>query len=199
MTFQKGHKAFKGTEATRFQKGNIPWNKGKAFPAIQGKNNPNWKGGLAHCVDCNKQLSGYTSTYCNKCKGKVISEKKKGKYFGGTPWNKGKKLGPNPEHSKRMIGKLAGNKHPNWKGGITPTHFKIRNSLKYKEWRTYVFERDNYTCQDCGQHGGWLEAHHKKSFAKFPKDRFDIDNGITYCRPCHAKNDIYRNRTMEKI
>lgn len=63
----------------------------------------------------------------------------------------------------------------------------IRNSTEYKEWRTAVFERDNYTCQLCGAHGVKLNAHHKKPFAYFPELRTDTSNGITLCVSCHKK------------
>jgi hypothetical protein len=96
------------------------------------------------------------------------------------------------EETKRKIseankGKIAGDKHPFWKGGITPKNKRIRNTSEYKEWRGAVFERDNWTCQDCGKRGGFLHAHHIRLFSKFPKLRFDINNGITLCRECHRK------------
>lgn len=62
-----------------------------------------------------------------------------------------------------------------------------RHTKQYSDWRKAVFERDNFTCQDCGQHGGYLEAHHIKSFKKYPKFRFDVKNGVTLCRACHLK------------
>ena len=57
------------------------------------------------------------------------------------------------------------------------------------EWRTKVFERDNYTCQICGVKNCFLTAHHIKSRAKFPKLRYNVSNGITLCELCHAKSD----------
>lgn len=99
---------------------------------------------------------------------------------------------------------LRGSKSGGWKGGINTTQSTLRNHEKYKEWRTAVFKRDNYTCQKCPQIGGILHAHHLRRFSvilndirqKFPllletdvasnyKDLWDIRNGITLCKKCH--------------
>ena len=83
--------------------------------------------------------------------------------------------------------------------GKTSLFKKIRKSFKYKQWRKSVFERDNYTCQDCGRRGGELNADHIKPFALFPELRFDLDNGRTLCIDCHKKTgtwgrcNIFRN------
>lgn len=75
--------------------------------------------------------------------------------------------------------------HWNYKGGITNKNHSIRNSTQMVVWRNSVFERDNYTCQKCKITGGVLNAHHIKPFSEFPLLRFDINNGITLCKPCH--------------
>jgi len=62
---------------------------------------------------------------------------------------------------------------------------KIRNTTEYKKWRKAIYERDNYTCQICGQKGGKLNAHHIKPFAKFKNLRTELNNGITLCENCH--------------
>jgi len=62
-----------------------------------------------------------------------------------------------------------------------------RTTKQYKEWRKAVFERDNYTCVICGSKNVKLNAHHKKPWAEYKNERFDINNGITLCVKCHKK------------
>jgi len=101
--------------------------------------------------------------------------------------------------------KRTGSKNPNWKGGMTPIHLKIRTSNRYDQWRQQIFLRDNFTCQKCGDDkGGNLQAHHKKPFSRLLKEvrqylplfdlyegamiyapLWNIDNGITLCDKCH--------------
>ena len=40
----------------------------------------------------------------------------------------------------------------------------LRTSKEYNEWRLSVYKKDNYTCKECGQYGGKIEAHHIKPF-----------------------------------
>ena len=82
--------------------------------------------------------------------------------------------------------------NPRWKGGISPANQKDRYSFEMKEWRRKVFERDYYICQKCGYHKGKiLIAHHIKPFSKYPELRYDVNNGITYCKPCHNKIHLH--------
>lgn len=108
--------------------------------------------------------------------------------------------------SLAQIGKHTGNKCTFWKGGISPLIVLTRNSFKYKEWRTNVFIRDEYTCSSCHNVGRKLNAHHIKGFAEIfygnniktskqvsnCKELWDINNGQTLCIPCHRKLDKYR-------
>ena len=80
---------------------------------------------------------------------------------------------------------LTGEKSSNWKGGVTPINELIRKSPQYQGWREAVFTRDNYTCQHCGKTKCYIEAHHLKAFSEYPELRFDVDNGVALCVPCH--------------
>lgn len=96
----------------------------------------------------------------------------------------------------RSASSMKAEKSPAWKGGITPENERIRASLEMKLWREAVFNRDNFTCQECAERGGDLNAHHVKPFCSHPKLRFDVANGLTLCEPCHR--DIHRGWRADK-
>lgn len=103
------------------------------------------------------------------------------------------------ETRQKIAEKMSGNKTHLWQGGKTQEAKLIRTSWEYRFWRTAVFKRDNYTCQNCGARNGnghtvYLEADHIKSFADFPELRFDIANGRTLCRDCHQKTNTWGRR-----
>lgn len=87
----------------------------------------------------------------------------------------------------------------NWRGGKTDESKIIRGGYKYRNWRTSVFERDNYTCVICNQRGKKLNADHIKPFCAFPELRFDINNGRTLCHHCHKQTDTYGSNAKKWI
>lgn len=72
-------------------------------------------------------------------------------------------------------------------------YFHVRDA-KYLKWRLAIFKRDNWTCQTCKLKGVYLEAHHIKSYSKFPELRTKLQNGLTLCRECHKLTDNYKNK-----
>lgn len=91
---------------------------------------------------------------------------------------------------------MRGENNINWKGGITSENEKVRKSTSLKDWKIAVIKRDNYICQICGQRGEELHIHHIKVFAKYPEERFNVDNGITLCRDCHV--DLHHQNNQLK-
>lgn len=108
----------------------------------------------------------------------------------------GRKHPPQPlEWRKKISEAQKGERGNNWKGGQYAKDELLRHSLDYKEWRRHVFQRDDYTCQSCGERGGELQADHEFPFALYPDLRFEILNGRTLCVPCHKKTPTYGGRT----
>lgn len=105
---------------------------------------------------------------------------KKGRRQTKRIWNKGLKC---PQ--------LSGANQHLWKGGVTKVNDQFRHSFEYRQWRTAVFQRDNYTCQSCKQYGGKLQADHELPFSLYPALRLEILNGRTLCIPCHKKTATY--------
>ena len=79
---------------------------------------------------------------------------------------------------------LKGYSHPNWKGGISSKN-KIERDRFRKSLQKTVFERDNYTCQLCGDRGVALQVDHIQSWADYVELRFNIENCSTLCQKCH--------------
>ncbi len=129
------------------------------------------KGKLINCKVCNKRF------YVQKCaigRAKFCSKKCKAKWYG------------EQRRGKKVL-KTSGKNHWNWKGGITPERTKIYFSKKYTEWVKSIYEWDNYTCQKCEDNSGNnLKPHHIESFADYPELRFEVNNGITFCKNCHT-------------
>jgi len=104
----------------------------------------------------------------------------------------------------------------NWQGGKNSLHEEIRKSKQANLWRTRIFKRDKYQCQNCDEVGGDIEAHHIKTFSILLKEFlhqynqfsptedidtliqlavsyepfWDIANGKTLCKKCHNKTKI---------
>ena len=101
-------------------------------------------------------------------------------------------------------GRFCGENSSRWNPNITNEERELgRHISGIDEWRKSVYERDNYTCQCCGDDkGGNLNAHHLNGYNWDKEHRTDVDNGITLCEECHKKfHKIYGkgNNTKEQF
>lgn len=131
-----------------------------------------WQG---HCGSCATKLSAQTP---GMSEAKAERARRQLEAWGGRipnskPWGVGRPI--------------AGHHHPRWKGGVTEESQRERSSARSVEWRRAVFARDDYTCQECGQRGYKLNAHHIKGWADYPNLRFELSNGVTLCKSCHER------------
>jgi hypothetical protein len=86
-----------------------------------------------------------------------------------------------------------------WMGGVSSENAILRGSAQYEKWRKSVFARDDYTCVCCGKRGGKLTADHIKQWSLYPALRFDVENGRTMCRDCHAQTENFGGRALAEI
>lgn len=112
-----------------------------------------------------------------------------GRKTGSIPWNKGKKV---PQSSGANNSRWIKNRT------LIQEKHRLRNTIEWKNWRAFVFERDLYTCQECGASGVYIEPHHIIPIRLDMNKLFDIKNGITLCRPCHLKTIRKEEQFIEK-
>ena len=115
-------------------------------------------------------------------------------------------------NSESKIGLMCGEKHPNWKGGVSELNQLLREYFQINI-ASKAAKRDNYTCQLCGKTHTVLHIHHIIPFASIvnniiinhpelnvdniedkqklydiiTQDKLfnDLDNLITCCKECH--------------
>lgn len=104
-----------------------------------------------------------------------------------------------------------GENAPAWKGGITPLVRAIRTCFKYRQWRSDVFTRDDFTCVLCGISDHNVEADHIQKFVDIIRENsirtlgqansceelWNINNGRTLCVGCHRKTDTYGTKRLK--
>lgn len=173
--------------------GRIPWNKGLTITDERVKKYARKKGEFKHTKETKEKLSKIHA-------GKRFSPNTEFKNGQVAPM-KGKKLSENrrKQISYYMKGRYIGENSPRWKGGISKINKLVRHMPEYLQWRSDVFQRDNWTCQTCGDKGCYLEAHHRYELFRIIEEEginnildarkcdrvWDINNGVTLCRPCH--------------
>ena len=113
------------------------------------------------------------------------TKRKLSKIMRGNPkcgWNKGLHFSEEVRQ-KIKIGLIKSWDRRGRTGQLRP--YEHPDTAEHKSWKKAVFERDNYTCQNCTKRGGELQANHIKRWALYPKLRFILSNGMTMCIECH--------------
>lgn len=155
---------------------------------------------IKQCKNCNKKFNDthgknqnikYCSRYCAQkllWADEIYKEKMSHLHKGqrnsiSTEFKKGF---PPPAHKEdcecircSKIGRCGSNS-PHWKGGGSRIG---RDNIDYKNWRKAILSRDK-KCQLCGTHEK-LQAHHIKTWSRFPSLRYALDNGVALCVKCH--------------
>lgn len=168
----------------RFEKGQSSWNAGK--PKQQDPHE------IRKCKVCGElkivteftKGKGHLYRYnCKACRaksrrtgrpntGRFKPGHEQGKRFevGSIPWYKQKGL---PHPCKEKFDETNENRFSSW---------------KYKQWRKQVISRDGGKCVNC-QSTKMLSVHHLESWETCVEKRFDVENGLTLCGSCHAREE----------
>lgn len=120
---------------------------------------------------------------------------------GREPWNKGKPWSEetkrkfreqraDPEYRERQAARQRGEKANNWRGGVSNS--RSPQDWEWKARRLEVYERDNWTCQDCQTKCGnkgprRIQCHHIIPRRNGGGD--ELTNLVTLCASCHHKRE----------
>jgi hypothetical protein len=179
----------------RFKKGFKPWNKGMKMPEEHLKKLRVPRKGAGIYV---RKPENQTGKYKRTLKHREIISKNHHDVSGKNNPMYGKK---HKEETRKKISIANGSK----KGWITPFTKALRKCFKYRQWRSDVFTRDNWTCVVCFIRGTYLEAdHYPKMFSSILQEYnikdmetadsceelWNINNGRTLCKECHNKTKL---------
>lgn len=80
---------------------------------------------------------------------------------------------------------FSGERNPNWNGGSGTRYY----GKDWEEQRKKAIERDNYTCQICGDKESLLHVHHRNPFNDFDDhtEANELSNLKTLCAKCHGE------------
>ena len=143
---------------------------------------------------------------CTVCGKPIGINSKSGKCGSCSSKERNKKFPP-PSQKNSRHKYMDGVKNPNYKDGLYKIISMLRNCPEYREWRKKIFEQDNYTCQKCNKHGGYLQAHHcpipfcilVRSIKTYEEGRQSKiiwkAKGKTLCKKCHGEEkQFYGNQ-----
>lgn len=149
---------------------------------------------------------GYLEVKCARC----------GKYFIPTNYQVGNRLrficGTKTSESRLYCSEECKELCPIYHKIKYPAGFKNKSTTEYlPEFRKMILERDENTCQVCGEKFDpkELQAHHINPVVCSPMEQLDIENGICVCKECHKKlhdqdgchyhelNKINKNKNMD--
>ena len=117
---------------------------------------------------------------------------------GRVPWGKG---------NEPYWRGVTGDKHPSFKGGLTPERQAVYSSREWVDAVKIVWARDNATCQCCGKHHnteinrGKFHIHHIVTF-QVKELQADPENLVLLCKDCHkfvhSKKNVSKQFIKEK-
>lgn len=155
-----------------------------------------------NCKECGKEFEAVdahdykTRTFCsNECRVSHLQ-------VAGFGWTitQCAECGEGFQHPTHTTRKFCSHEcHDKWRSqDKTPLKRQWREMEKARGWRERVFQNDGYTCQNCNDVGGDLNAHHETPLSKLVESvdskqeirehkLFDnLQNGTTLCEDCHS-------------
>jgi len=89
--------------------------------------------------------------------------------------------------------KSGGPRSGNWKGGITPLYYKIRNCEKDDFWRRACMERDDYKCCISGETNKLQVHHYPKTFSKLFDEFLKLHKDLDPIKDCDKLFGLAQN------